>query len=58
MPLNGETAFADTAAAFAALPKEEQEKLEKVMMVKYKQVGDDVEGRGYYCPLRGFLASG
>ena len=30
LPLNGETAFADTAAAFAALDPEEQAALEKV----------------------------
>ena len=30
LPLNGETAYADTAAAFAALPPEEQAKLEAV----------------------------
>ena len=51
MSLNGETPFADTAAAFAALPKEEQERLEKINLIKYKQQGDDVLGKGYYCPL-------
>lgn len=51
MPLNAETAFADTAAAFAALPREEQERLEKMVLVKFKQEGDDLLGKGYYCPL-------
>ena len=51
VPMNGETAYADTAAAFAALPKEEPERLEKIRLIKYKQEGGDVLGRGYYCLL-------
>ena len=51
LPLNAETAFADTVAAFEALPGAERDRLEKIRMVKYERPGDDVEGKGYYCPL-------
>lgn len=48
LPLNGETAFADTAAAFAALPKEEQAKLEGVYLHRRKYPAGD---EGYLAPL-------
>ena len=51
LPLNAETAFADTVAAFEALPATERERLDKIRMVKYERPGDDVDGKGYYCPL-------
>jgi len=51
LPQNAETAFADTVAAFEALPASEQERLASLRMVKYEKPGDDIEGDGYYCPL-------
>ena len=42
LPLNGETAYADTAAAFAALPPEEQAKLEAVRV--RRRLNDNDEG--------------
>ena len=47
LPLNGETAFADTAAAFAALPAERQAELERVMVRRRLNEGD----RGWLAPL-------
>ena len=47
LPLNGETAFADTAAAFAALPADEQAALEKVMVRRRLNEGDE----GWLAPL-------
>merc|ERR1719238_2009503 len=47
LPLNGETAFADTAAAFAALPNEEQEKLEKLQVRRRLNEGKE----GFLAPL-------
>ena len=47
LPLNGETAYADTAAAFAALPKSEQEELEKVQLRRRLNEGDE----GWLAPL-------
>jgi len=41
LPLNGETAFADTAAAFAALPPEEQAKLEAVRVRRRLNENDE-----------------
>ena len=35
LPLNGETAFVDTVAAYEALPKSRQLELERVRMIKY-----------------------
>lgn len=46
-PLNGETAYTDTAAAYAALPLEEQHKLDKVMLRRRLRVGDP----GWLIPL-------
>ena len=47
LPLNGETAFADTAAAFAALPPAEQALLERTR-VRRRVNPEDV---GYLAPL-------
>ncbi len=47
LPLNGETAFADTAAAFAALPSEEQAKLEAVRVRRRLNAEDE----GWLTPL-------
>lgn len=47
LPLNGETAFADTAAAFAALPAKEQAELEKVQLRRRLNAGDE----GWLAPL-------
>ena len=47
LPLNGETAFADTAAAFAALPPAEQAKLEQVWVRRRLNDGDE----GWLAPL-------
>ena len=47
LPLNGETAFADTAAAFAALPSEEQVALECVQLRRRLNEGDE----GWLAPL-------
>ena len=47
LPLNGETAFADTAAAFAALPSEEQAALERVQLRRRLNEGDE----GWLAPL-------
>ena len=47
LPLNGETAYADTAAAFAALSNSEQEELEKVQLRRRLNEGDE----GWLAPL-------
>ena len=47
LPLNGETAFADTAAAFAALPPERQELLERTRVRRRLNEGD----AGWLAPL-------
>jgi alpha-ketoglutarate-dependent taurine dioxygenase len=47
LPLNGETAFADTAAAFAALPPEEQAAMESVQLRRRLNEGDE----GWLAPL-------
>lgn len=47
LPLNGETAFADTAAAFAALPMEEQAKLETLQLRRRLNAEDE----GFLAPL-------
>jgi alpha-ketoglutarate-dependent taurine dioxygenase len=47
LPLNGETAFADTTAAFAALPSEEQAKLEAVRVRRRLNAEDE----GWLAPL-------
>ncbi len=47
LPLNGETAFADTAAAFAALPAKEQSKLEAVRVRRRLNAEDE----GWLAPL-------
>ena len=47
LPLNGETAYADTAAAFAALPIEEQEKLDEMKVRRRLNDGDE----GWLAPL-------
>ena len=55
LPLNGETAFADTAAAFAALPPEEQAYLETVRVRRRLNEQDE----GWLAPLvRSDLRSG
>ena len=47
LPLNGDTAYADTAAAFAALPAEEQATLERVQLRRRLNEGDE----GWLAPL-------
>jgi len=47
LPLNGETAFADTAAAFAALPLAEQDELERIQLRRRLNEGDE----GWLAPL-------
>lgn len=47
LPLNGGTAFADTAAAFAALPVEEQAKLELIQVRRRLNAEDE----GFLAPL-------
>ena len=47
LPLNGETAFADTAAAFAALPAAEQEELQQLQLRRRLNEGDE----GWLAPL-------
>ena len=47
LPLNGETAYADTAAAFAALPADEQATLEHVQLRRRLNDGDE----GWLAPL-------
>ncbi|MEM7030638.1 MAG: TauD/TfdA family dioxygenase [Chloroflexota bacterium] len=47
LPLNGETAFADTAASFAALPAEEQAELEQIQVRRRLNMGDE----GWLAPL-------
>lgn len=47
LPLNGDTAFADTAAAFAALPAAEQAELERVQLRRRLNEGDE----GWLAPL-------
>lgn len=47
LPLNGETAFADTAAAFEALPPERQELLERTRVRRRLNEGDE----GWLAPL-------
>ena len=47
LPLNGETAYVDTAAAFAALPKAEQARLSKVRVRRRKIPGQN----GLLAPL-------
>ena len=41
LPLNGETSFADTAAAFAALPAAEQSRLSKVRVRRHSYTRND-----------------
>ncbi|MBT5533936.1 hypothetical protein HOK31_12800, partial [Candidatus Poribacteria bacterium] len=47
LPLNGETAFADTAAALAALPPSEQASLERTQVRRRLNEGDE----GWLAPL-------
>ncbi len=47
MPLNGETPYADTAAAFEALPADEQTALERVQLRRRLNEGDE----GWLAPL-------
>jgi alpha-ketoglutarate-dependent taurine dioxygenase len=47
LPLNGETSFADTAAAFSALPSEEQAALERVQLRRRL----NAEDAGWLAPL-------
>jgi alpha-ketoglutarate-dependent taurine dioxygenase len=47
LPLNGETAFTDTAAAFADLPEVEQKRLEAVQLRRRLNTGDE----GFLAPL-------
>ncbi len=47
LPLNGETAFADTAAALAALPESEQAELGRVQIRRRLNEGDE----GWLAPL-------
>lgn len=47
LPLDGETAFADTAAAFAALPPDEQARLEGMQVRRRLNEGDE----GFLAPL-------
>ena len=47
LPLNGETAFADTAAAFAALPPERRARLERMQVRRRLNDGD----AGWLAPL-------
>ena len=47
LPLNGETAYTDTAAAFADLPEAKQAELEQVMVRRRLRVGDP----GWLIPL-------
>jgi alpha-ketoglutarate-dependent taurine dioxygenase len=47
LPLNGETAYADTAAAFAALSTEEQSTLESVQLRRRLNDGDE----GWLAPM-------
>jgi alpha-ketoglutarate-dependent taurine dioxygenase len=47
LPLNGETAFADTVAALAALPPSEQASLERVQVRRRLNEGDE----GWLAPL-------
>ena len=47
LPLNGETSFADTAAAFSALPSEEQASLERVQLRRRL----NAEDAGWVAPL-------
>ena len=47
LPLNGETAFADTVAAFAALPAPEQDAMERVQLRRRLDQNDE----GWLAPL-------
>ena len=47
LPLNGETAFADTVSAFADLPPEEQTRLENMSVRRRLNAGDE----GWLAPL-------
>lgn len=47
LPLNGETAYADTAAAFADLPETERHQLEETLVRRRLRVGDP----GWLIPL-------
>ncbi len=47
LPLNGETAYTDTVAAYADLPAAEQEQLDKTMVRRRLRVGDP----GWLIPL-------
>ena len=47
LPLNGETAYADSAAAFADLPRDQQLELLKVQVRRRLKVGD----KGWLIPL-------
>ena len=47
LPLNGETAYADTAAAYAALPPEQRSELDGMMVRRRRRPGDP----GWLIPL-------
>ena len=47
LPLDGETSYADTAAAFAAFPADEQVRLEAVQVRRRLNAGDE----GFLAPL-------
>ena len=47
LPLDGETSYADTAAAFAALPPDEQARLETIQVRRRLNEGDE----GFLAPL-------
>ena len=47
LPLNGETSFSDTAAAFSALPLDEQAQLEMIQVRRRLNEGDE----GFLAPL-------
>lgn len=47
LPLNGETAYTDTAAAFSDLPRTKQAELEQIMLRRRLRVGDP----GWLVPL-------
>ena len=47
LPLNGETAYADTAQAFSDLPSEQQVELEKTMVLIELKKGESVAFDSY-----------